>query len=902
MAFFLFTGNAWAQIPSSYCDGIPDTYTSPLSYYLVDKANASDDSQFTQGSKDGNQISANAWASGNANDKGDITNASASLVQNTSGQYCILRFSGDRTADNGDAAIGFWFYKDPTVSANPDGSFTGTHMDGDILIISQFTNGGGTSTPVAYEWQNGQLVPLTSASGCSQTNTTTISAALTPDNYTGKFAPTNQYRPGTYFEGYINLCGISGVDLCFSKFLVETRNSQSIDASLQDFVLGNFNIRPNSYALTGGSYCPGGSGAAVTLADSDLGVSYQLQRLGGASPVNVGSPILGDGDDISFGVQPAGTYQVVATTTGTTCSSTFGNATVQPYQAEVANAGGDFTKTCTSNPNGKTIGEAAQAGYTYSWSPTAGLSDPNVSNPTANPTVTTTYTVTKTNTTTGCSDTDDVTVTVDKPTVTANAGSGFTISCSDNTSGGSIGEASQTGYTYSWSPIAGLSDPNVSNPTANPSVTTVYTVTKTHTASGCSDTDEVTVTVNKPTVVAVAGDDFTKTCTSNPNGKAIGEEAQAGYTYSWVSSPTGFTSTDANPTVNPTVTTTYTVTKTHTASGCSDTDEVTVNVDIALPSGTVTGGALDCTSGTFTISAANVSPAGATFTWYGPASVGGANGGKGPVINNLTASLTVSAIGTYTLRITNPSNGCSIDVTAVVTPAVNCNPVQGCTLGYWKNHVDRWCDTYSTALHPDLTYGDVFASAPAELENLTLLQVLNLGGGGIYNLGRQSVAALLNICSSEVNYTSAYPTTASLINAVNAAFASGSKTRIANLGTLLDTYNNAGCPLGGSPATTSATSSSSSSSLYSNENSLRLHPNPFSDKTTIEFTSEQGGTYELVLYDMSGRLVKKVSSGLAEAGKPYSITIRSAMLKEGMYLARLRVGNVTRSVKVILKR
>jgi hypothetical protein len=90
--------------------------------------------------------------------------------------------------------------------------------------------------------------------------------------------------------------------------------------------------------------------------------------------------------------------------------------------AVVANAGDDFTKTCTSNASGKQIGVASEVGFTYSWSPTTALSAANVSNPTANPTSTTTYTVTKTNTTSGCSNTDAVTVTVntnepDAPTV-----------------------------------------------------------------------------------------------------------------------------------------------------------------------------------------------------------------------------------------------------------------------------------------------------------------------------------------------------------------------------------------------------------------------------------------------------------------------------------------------------
>ncbi|WP_164891212.1 gliding motility-associated C-terminal domain-containing protein [Botryobacter ruber] len=50
------------------------------------------------------------------------------------------------------------------------------------------------------------------------------------------------------------------------------------------------------------------------------------------------------------------------------------------------------------------------------------------------------------------------------------------------------------GETYSWSPVAGLSDPNVHNPVANPQETTTYTVTVT-TKEGCVFTDEVTITV-----------------------------------------------------------------------------------------------------------------------------------------------------------------------------------------------------------------------------------------------------------------------------------------------------------------------------------------------------------------------------------------------------------------------
>ena len=43
-------------------------------------------------------------------------------------------------------------------------------------------------------------------------------------------------------------------------------------------------------------------------------------------------------------------------------------------------------------------------------------------------------------------------------------------------------------------PTTGLDDATASNPTANPSSTTTYTVTKTTTANGCTATDDVVVT------------------------------------------------------------------------------------------------------------------------------------------------------------------------------------------------------------------------------------------------------------------------------------------------------------------------------------------------------------------------------------------------------------------------
>ncbi|MBK9378444.1 MAG: hypothetical protein IPM86_09495 [Saprospiraceae bacterium] len=88
--------------------------------------------------------------------------------------------------------------------------------------------------------------------------------------------------------------------------------------------------------------------------------------------------------------------------------------------------------------------------------------------------------------------------------------------------------------TYAWLPTTGLSSGTIANPTANPTTTTTYTLTVTNTANGCTATDDVVVIVNTNPPTANAGSNFTKTCTSNPNGAQIGSAPVTGMTYAWL--------------------------------------------------------------------------------------------------------------------------------------------------------------------------------------------------------------------------------------------------------------------------------------------------------------------------------------------------------------------------------
>jgi hypothetical protein len=109
---------------------------------------------------------------------------------------------------------------------------------------------------------------------------------------------------------------------------------------------------------------------------------------------------------------------------------------------------------------------------------------------------------------------------------------------------------------------------------------------------------------------------------------------------------------------------------------------------------------------------------------------------------------------------------------------------QGCTPGYWKQ--DQHFDSWTAPFTPTTLFDDVFEDA---FPGLTLLDVLNLGGGGLNALGRHTVAALLNAASSGVEYPL---TTTQVINGFNGVFPGGDFETLKNRWA---GFNELGCPL-----------------------------------------------------------------------------------------------------------
>lgn len=221
---------------------------------------------------------------------------------------------------------------------------------------------------------------------------------------------------------------------------------------------------------------------------------------------------------------------------------------------------GPDTATCAGIP--VQIGSPAVSGWSYSWSPTTGLNDPNISNPIATVTGEITYYVTATDQV-GCAGIDSVTVSL-LANAAADAGPDVEICPGASTQLGASG-----GVDYLWSPNSFIDDVAISDPTVNPPTSTEYIVQVTN-ADGCIGFDTVLVNVLQPSLV-VSND--TLICI----GDTITLSVSGGVDYVWLPNYNISDINSSSPEVWPTQDTTYLVNATD-ANGCEVSDSVLVQV------------------------------------------------------------------------------------------------------------------------------------------------------------------------------------------------------------------------------------------------------------------------------------------------------------------------------------
>lgn len=247
------------------------------------------------------------------------------------------------------------------------------------------------------------------------------------------------------------------------------------------------------------------------------------------------------------------------------------------------------------------------------------------------------------------------------PMPTVNAGSDDTICFGASTLLNAIPNGA--GFSYNWTPATGLSATNVFNPTANPSITTTYTVTVTS-ASGCSGTDDVII--HSDSQITAAKTAFDVTCNGACNGQAIVIPAggSGGYTYLWSNSATTASITGLCPG-------SYTVTISD-SWGCTFTTDTAVTEPTALVAAITASTPTSCNAvcdGTANSSAnGGTIGAGYAFSWNSV-----------PAQN--TANATALCAGPYVLTVTD-ANGCidTAHVTIIEPSPVVVNPIAPVTI------------------------------------------------------------------------------------------------------------------------------------------------------------------------------------------------------------------------------
>ena len=644
----------------------------------------------------------------------------------------------------------------------------------------------------------------------------------------------------------------------------------------------------------------------VTLAGSVSGGATTGTWSGGSGTYNPDATALDAVYTPSATEIAAGTVTLTLTSADPAgpCDATSDMITITIDPAVVTNAGPDQT-VCASSPDVTLAGSVSGGATTGTWSGGSGTYNPDataldaVYTPSATEIAagTVTLTLTSADPAGPCDATSDmVTITIGN-SVSTDAGPDQTV-CSSSPQVTLAGSVSGGATTGSWSGGTGSFSPdaNALDAVYTPSATEIaagtvtLTLTSADPAGPCDATsDSMDITID-PAVVTDAGPDQT-VCASSPQVTLAGSVSGGATTGSW-SGGTGSFNPNANAldaVYTPSAaeiaagTVTLTLTSADSSSPCdatSDSMDITIH---PLPIVSITPVGPFCTTdGAIQLVGSPSSPGTGVFSGPGVSSTG--------LFNPATAN-----VGGNTIRYTYTDQYTCSAYTEIEIVVNICRTDEGCTLGYWKNHTDKWCTDYQTCT----LYNSVFANSTLA-PTLTLIQALNLKGNTAgENLARQSVAALLNICSDGVAYSSEFASIQSLKDYVNAAFTSGA---VNVAGSHLDLLNNAGCPLGGRATTAStctlkiADNSSLGSSVI---DSFSAYPVPFRESLNIQYDFDYSSPATIQMFDTQGRLLRTYKEANAFKGKVTTINIDFRTRASQVYIVKVTTDREVFTKKII---
>jgi hypothetical protein len=414
-------------------------------------------------------------------------------------------------------------------------------------------------------------------------------------------------------------------------------------------------------------------------------------------------------------------------------------------------------------------------------------------------------------------------------------------------------------------------------------ITTYYHRIDTSRVNGvvCTNTSNcVTVTVNNVNAGSISG---SQTICKGGDPVVFGSVAATGtgtVSYQWQSSTTSCTAGFSN--ISGAVSETYDVppglatttyyhriaTSTLNGAGCSDTTNcVTVTVN-NVSAGSVAGGGPVCSGGdpaAFTSSTGATGTGTVTYQWQssttscsaGFSNITGATNDTYDVPAGITTTTYYHRIATSTLN----GAGCS-DTSNCLTVTVNAVPAS-----------------------PTVTY-----NAPACDQNTFSVTIGNVQAGNVYTILDKNMNPIPGV-------SPASPHTAADNNNFNFS------NIPAGSGYNVSVSSSAGCASGSSPVTCGTPSSiaravTNTSEIPVQQPTVKVYPNPFSDKVKFMVTSPVSGNGNLEVYNMMGQRVKTVYQGFISSGtQTFEMSLPILQIANLVYV--LRVGDKKVSGKLL---
>ncbi|HPQ07616.1 MAG TPA: gliding motility-associated C-terminal domain-containing protein [Bacteroidia bacterium] len=592
---------------------------------------------------------------------------------------------------------------------NPTIGSVSTANSGTYTLTVTNSSGCSASTTLSVTVNNGPSVSTTASGTITCSNptvqiigTTTTSPASYTWTGTGIVSGANSAtavvnQPGTFT---LTVAGVSGCPTITNVIVSSNTSTPNISASSSGSItcaintvqiVGSSTTSPVSYSWTGSGIVSGANSATAVVnagGNYTLNVTNTSNGCSSSTVITVNTnttlPTVNAGSNqtltcLSSSVTLIGSANpstVIPTWLGGVCGSTnsFTTSACSPniYTLSVTNPAngcvnqstvqvfadvnvpsvslsGSGTITCI-NPTVQIIATTTSSPVSYTWS------GPGIINGNGTATITVNasgnYSLTVTNTSNGCSSSTSYSVTIDNTPPSPTISVSNTITCS-NTTATVIANPGTGSFNYTWTGNGITNGQGTSTIEVNQGGT--YTLNIVNTTNGCSTSATVAVMSNT-TAPSITTSPSTQTLScATPTSQIVASGSSISYTWNGsgiVSGANSATVTINNPG-------TYTVIGT-AANGCTAVATASVFPDSNAPNITLSASneTITCSNPSPTITASTGTMTNVSFTWTPSTGI------SGPT-NTSTATFTSS--GTYTLIVTNNSNGCSTYTTVSIS-------------------------------------------------------------------------------------------------------------------------------------------------------------------------------------------------------------------------------------------